>query len=144
MFVAFFAVVAAENGVFITLAIKTMPGVVTEHAYEKGLAYNQTLEAAQEQEKTGLQGTTTYKDGVLSFSFKHKKNGAPVSGAKVTAKIIRPVTEGHGMDAALLEEGKSGVYMARIALPMQGLWEVKVFSEWQGQSFATSTQLSIP
>ncbi len=47
-FVMAFLVVFAVNGVFIYLATSTHPDVVTENAYEKGLAYDRIVEEVRQ------------------------------------------------------------------------------------------------
>ena len=105
MFVAFFVVIAMVDAVFVTFAIKTRPGTVTEQAYEKGLAYNATLDAAEKQKALGWTDVTTYEDGILSFTLKDK-DGKPLSGAEVTAKITRPVAEGYDSTVKLAQTGE--------------------------------------
>lgn len=46
-FVLFFMTFASVDAYFIYRALKTHRGVVTEHAYEKGLAFNKVLEQAR-------------------------------------------------------------------------------------------------
>lgn len=142
MFVAFFVVVALVNTVFITVAIQTRPGLVTEDAYEKGLAYNTILEAAKKQKILGWTGRTTYANDVLSYTLKDK-TGAPISGATVKAEIRRPVTQGHDSTAVLQEAGK-GVYEAKVALPLHGLWNIRIYSTWHNQTLQTDTDLTLP
>ncbi len=52
-FLAFFAVVLLANGTMIWLAFATWTGLETEGAYQKGLAYNRTLEQAEAQAALG-------------------------------------------------------------------------------------------
>jgi len=49
-FVAFFVVIAIFDGIFVYLATSTHSGVVTENAYQKGLNYNQYIDAYNQQE----------------------------------------------------------------------------------------------
>ena len=86
-FVAFFGVVAAVNAVMATLAIRTHSGVVTEHPYEKGLAYNQVVAAEAQQEALGWKGTINYKNGVLNFIL-HDKNNMIIVPDKIIATIF--------------------------------------------------------
>jgi nitrogen fixation protein FixH len=61
IFVAGMLVVVVVNAVMITYAIGTFPGLQTEDAYRKGLAYNRTLAAAREQEERGWQATVRFE-----------------------------------------------------------------------------------
>ena len=48
-FVAFFGFIAAVNAAMVTIAIRTHSGVVSEHPYEEGLAYNAVVHAEKMQ-----------------------------------------------------------------------------------------------
>lgn len=50
-FVMAFLVVFAVNGLFIYLATSTNRGVVTENAYEKGLAFDRIVEASRKRKE---------------------------------------------------------------------------------------------
>lgn len=53
--VAFFALVAAVNGVMLRMALNTFPGVDAENAYKAGLAFNSQIAAAEEQARRNWQ-----------------------------------------------------------------------------------------
>ena len=53
---AFFGIVMAVNAVFISLALKSNPGVVTKDYYERGIHFNDTLEQANYQKELGWTG----------------------------------------------------------------------------------------
>ncbi|NJO36865.1 MAG: hypothetical protein HC871_03600, partial [Rhizobiales bacterium] len=57
IFVGLFLVVLAANCTMITIAVSTFNGLKTPRAYEKGLAYNDTLRAAAEQRDLGWQAS---------------------------------------------------------------------------------------
>ena len=65
-FVAFFAVIALLDGIFVYTAISTQTGVVTEQPYEKGLAYNEVLEKAKTQPE--LEHKVSYQNGALRWA----------------------------------------------------------------------------
>ena len=50
-----FAAFLLANGIMIYFAVASWTGVGTENAYERGLAYNQTLDAVRAQEALGWQ-----------------------------------------------------------------------------------------
>ena len=142
MFVAFFLVIAAVDAVFVTLAIKTNTGLVTESAYEKGLDYNATLEAAAKQAALGWQSSISYENGQIALTLKNKA-GEALTGAKVRAHIIRPVTSGYDTDIELVDQGR-GVYVASYAFPLKGQWQVHAFASVNGQDYQTSSTLTVP
>jgi nitrogen fixation protein FixH len=133
-FVIFFAVIAVLDGIFVYMAVSTQTGVVTEQAYEKGLAYNELLEQAKQRPE--INQKASYKDGVLSWSLANKDE-SPISNAVVTAHIKRPVQDGYDFDITLSHKG-NGLYEADITLPMKGLWQAGLNSEWDNQKYQTS------
>lgn len=133
-FVAFFATIALLDGIFVYLAVTTQTGVVTERPYEKGLAYNEVLQAAKS--RPDLQEKAEYKDGVLSWSLKDE-SGKPITNATVTALLKRPVQDGYDFDITLSHKG-NGVYEAEVNTPMKGLWQAGLSSAWDKQKYQTS------
>ena len=141
MIVAFFVVIIAVNAVFVTIAIKTRPGIVTEEAYEKGLAYNQTLDDAAKQAALGWHGTIAYTSGNLTYTLTDKA-GAAITGAAVSADIRRPVGDTYDTTAVLNDAG-NGLYQSKMDFPLKGLWQVRVNSTKDGQPFQTEATLTI-
>ena len=127
-FVAFFALIVCVNSVFIYMALKTHSGVVTEDPYEKGLAFNETLEKAKAQPDLG--DKVSYEAGVLHWKL-------PITGASVKASLIRSVRDGHDFDIALTHLG-DGVYEARPEMPLPGAWTAKLKATWNNKEFQTS------
>ncbi len=129
--VAFFVVVCSVDGVMAYFAVSTRTGVVTEHHYEQGLHYNDIIVQAEKQTALGWTGDIEFvatnaekTSGTLSFVLLDAHKMA-VSGAKVTAKIVRPTQDGY--DALLsLQETSAGNYMSALTLPMQGQWDIEV------------------
>lgn len=141
-FVAFFLVIAILDGIFVTIAIKTQRGVVTENAYEKGLAYNSILQKAAKQKNLGLNQRAKYKNGLLSW-YIHDKNGEPIQNAEVTANFFRPVQSGHDFKVEL-KQTSSGVFEARPAFPLPGAWTVTLEARWQSSRYETTIDLIAP
>lgn len=141
LFVLFFVVIAIVDGAFATIAIKTKPGLVTENAFEKGLSYNKTLEAAQAQEKLGWQGDVALEGDRLVFRLKDG-DGILLQGAKITARIVRPVQNGYDFEAPLAETAP-GVYESEIHFPLKGQWGVRVFAQWQDKHYQSAKTLMV-
>ena len=135
-FVAFFGFVAAVNAVMVILAIRTHSGVVTEHPYEKGLAYNQVVEAEEAQDKLGWKGTINYKDGVLHFDLRDKKN-QPINPDKPTATVTRPTQS--GMDFMVELSGAE----TRVSFPEKGLWEVRINASVGDKKYQQSKRIVV-
>lgn len=140
MFVLFFVVVGSVDAVMVTLALRTNTGVVTDKAYEKGLAYNETLAAAAAQDKLGWRDETVFDGRHLSFSLRDGA-GAPLRGAEVRARLTRPVSAGHDFEVVLAEAGDS--YGAPVSFPLVGEWQARIFVKWQDKHYQSSRILMI-
>lgn len=135
-FVMFFVVIAITDGIFVYTAINTHTGVVTDQAYEKGLAYNDILEKARSQ--PNLQQKPSFQNGVLRWDLK-TPGGEPLTMAQVSATLFRPVQDGYDFDINL-EHAGNGVYEATINAPLPGLWKAKLTSTWDNKTYQTTYQ----
>ncbi|MFQ5774363.1 MAG: FixH family protein [Kiloniellaceae bacterium] len=126
---AFFGVVIAANAVFVVLALDTWTGLSTENAYQRGLAYNETLRAAAAQRALGwradlsVRATGAGRDR-LEVAFTDRR-GAPIESLAVTVRLRRPTHEGFDRDVALARAGP-GRYAADLELPLRGQWDVRL------------------
>lgn len=125
-FVLFFVTLIAVDATMATIAIRTQTGVVTEHPYETGVAYNKVVAAYKEQEALGWKGDITYRNGTLSFALKDNKNH-PVIAEKVTAQFSRPTQSGMDFKAELKAPG-NGVYSITPSFPAKGVWDIRLFA----------------
>lgn len=124
-FVMFFTVLAIVNGFFVYTAITTHTGVVTEKPYEKGLAFDEKLEAARNQ--PAIEEYFSFKDGAVSWHLKG------VEGASARATFFRPVQGGHDFGVDL--EAAADHYSATPDFPLKGLWHVRLHAQWNEQSY---------
>ncbi len=135
-FVLFFAVFIFLDAIFVYLAVSTHTGVVTDKAYEKGLAYDTLLKDSRLQKESGVQHEVSYQAPMLLLTLKDK-DGNPIEAAKVTAKMIRPVQAGYDFEL-ILTPVDSGVYAAELQAPLPGAWTAKMEAQWDGQSYRTT------
>lgn len=138
--VLFFVVLTFVFAGFTYIAQKTHTGLVTDQAYEKGLAYNRTIENARAQDALGLISVIEYKNGKVLFNLKDR-NGQIVADAKVTAVFFRPVHD--GMDMSVDMTARDGIYSALISLPERGLWEVRVHAVTPAGDYQSSRRIVI-
>jgi nitrogen fixation protein FixH len=129
LFVAFFLVVIAANGAMIWFATESWTGLSTKDPYDKGLAYNRNLEAAQRQAVLGWRPSLEARV-VSGFSAEAELSledaqGAPLTGAEVVASFERPLEARSDFEVAL-EPVRPGVYGASFELPRTGLWVAHV------------------
>ncbi len=136
-FVAFFGFVAAVNAVMVTIAIRTHSGVVTEHPYEKGLAYNAVVRAEKQQAALGWSSQMDYKNGALHFTL-HDANHQRITPERASATITRPTTS--GMDFTVTLNG----IKTPIVFPIAGLWEVQVDVSHAGTHYQQRKRIVVP
>lgn len=127
-FFAFFAVVFAVNLFFIYVAKKTWRGVATEDAYRKGVNYNQTLKAVEQQKKLGWKMTMKYstsgkKTGIVKIDLTDK-NSQKITDAQVVINCKRPIEEGFDFSQKIEFNGKS--YQTKMSFPLAGQWNFEV------------------
>ena len=142
-FVAFFGFIAAVNTVMVTLAIRTHSGIVTDHPYEKGLAYNRVVEAEKKQQELGWKSVIELRHSraggnklVLYFELKDKA-GAIISPDKATATITRPTQS--GMDFTLELKGAE----TAVEFPAKGVWEVRVDAQHGSVHYQQSRRIVV-
>lgn len=135
-FVLCFLVVFAVNAVFIYYAETTHSGLVTKQAYEKGLSYDETLKSAKEQEALEITQEARFENGTLIWQL-IQKDGTPLTGAQVDAKLIRAVKAGHDFEVNLTPAA-DGVYVASLDLPLPGAWTAKLEATWDNQTYQTT------
>lgn len=115
------------QGVFVTLAVRSDPGVATPNAYERGLAHNATLRAAAAEAALGWtvqvenRGTAAHHgDLVVTVT---DGAGRGLADLTVSGLVARPSRAGldRALDFAPIGDGR---YRARYDLPQPGLWQL--------------------
>jgi nitrogen fixation protein FixH len=126
-FVAFFGVVLLANGAMIWLAFATWTGLETEGAYQKGLAYNRTLEEARMQAALGWQVDLALdRTGGRRLALRLELadgHGSLIQDAEVTVAFVRPTHDGYDRTIDVPHR-YGGAYDAEVALPLAGQWDL--------------------
>ena len=136
-FIAFFGVVAAADATMITLALRTNSGIITDHPYEKGIAYNRVVAAEQAQEKLGWKAIIALDKDVLQVHLQDAK-GKELIPDSMTAHITRPTQSGMDFDLNIKNS------KAPVTFPVPGLWEVRIFANVGAQTYQQSQRMVIP
>lgn len=142
---AFFAVVIAANGAFVFLALNTFTGVSTEDAYQRGLAYNETLRAAADQRALGwraaVEGTVPAEGRARVAVTLSDRAGRPLEHLAVTGVLRRPTQDGFDRALELARVGP-GRYAVEVALPLAGQWHLALEAvSREGQHFRIEERL---
>ena len=120
----FFGVMLAANGIFIYLAVTTFNGLESD-AYQKGLHYNDRIDAGSRQSALGWSHSVGFgSDGAVLVSVKDRQ-GAPVSGLSIGGEISRPVAGRFTSTLAFREYG-AGTYLAPAPSLRPGTWIVSL------------------
>ncbi|WP_316975781.1 FixH family protein [Shumkonia mesophila] len=151
IFVAAMGVVVLVNGALVAFALESWTGLETVGHYEKGLAYNRDLAAAQAQAERGwrfafaldgIAGTGDTRTGTLSATFADR-DGTPLTDLEVRAVIRRPIAEGYDREVTLASAGH-GRYGAPAVFPLPGQWEVRIHAYRGDTVFQESRRVSLP
>lgn len=139
---AFFGVIFAVNGVFLYFALDTWPGLGSDNPYERGIAHNQTIAAAERQQALGWQGGLTYDGGALVL----RLNNRAGTGVEITSGSIhlsRPASVRFDRTLPLVRQS-SGVFTAKAGVLGEGQWLAKVSVEGpRGESYRMDHRLTV-
>ncbi len=122
--VLFFAVVAGVNGLMMTLAIRTMPGLDARNGYDVSQAYNAELKAAAAQSERAWNiraGIERRPEGTLVSADISLAGTAPLAGATVLATLQHPATRQLDRTFTLAETGAGHYEGVAAGLPA-GAW----------------------
>jgi nitrogen fixation protein FixH len=152
LFVAFFAVVFAANGVLIYLAVDTWTGIETENHYDRGLAYNQDLAGARAQAELGWQvdialtpltpASAGDPRAELAVTLRDR-DGRALADGELRARFIRPTHAGVDSEVVLRNLG-GGRYGGEVAVPLPGQWDVVVLGSVNGVTYQAVRRVYLP
>jgi nitrogen fixation protein FixH len=135
--------VIVANAALIWFATHSATGLVTEHPFEKGLAYNEELARGAAQDALGWSAEVEYGADRLVVFQARDRNGAPVDGLAVRARFVRPVEPAPEVESMLAASGH-GRYAATVELPRQGQWEIDVEATRGRESFVLRQRVFVP
>jgi nitrogen fixation protein FixH len=117
----FFGVVFSVNAWFMTSAISTYSGVVSNEPYRKGLAYNERIAAGERQAELHWETTLdAQRSGEIAFAATGP-DGRPITQLVITGTIGRPATQVSDQRMTFREQ-TPGRYSASVAPLDDGTW----------------------
>lgn len=127
--IAFFLFLISGSIVMVVVAHKTFPGVVTDHAYEKGIGYNTSISAGAAQKALGWRHeidivSPTEKVARVRFVLRDN-SGKPIDAADVKVSFVRPTKAGYDQRMSMTPSG-NGTYVGEASLPLSGVWDVQI------------------
>ncbi len=128
------------------VAVRTNTGVVTDGAYEKGLAYNQAIQAKEQQDALHWKGDLSLipVDDMLHVGF-HLQDSAkkPLENAEVKVWLVRPTQNGMDQHQAMQSHG-DGDYHAELRVPQRGQWEARISATLEGHNYQMTQRVVVP
>lgn len=142
MFLAFFCVFGSVDAYFVITALGTHPGVVTEHAYEKGLAYNQTLAAEKHFFEKGVHSQILYMNETKRLEW-HLDESTDFSSVQLT--MMRPSSDKDDKSFDLIRfDGTDSVrYYVFLKGLKKGRWIAKISAKFKGTDFVYLTNMEL-
>ncbi|HEX7967541.1 MAG TPA: FixH family protein [Stellaceae bacterium] len=139
-------VVVAANGALAYFAAVSSTGLVTEHPFAHGNDYNRVLDAAAAQDALGWRGTVRFlaegaERGEIAAEFADR-DGRPLAGLAVTARILRPL-EPLPESIVSLSETTAGRYAADVALDRPGQWELRIAARRGADRFEFMQRIAV-
>jgi nitrogen fixation protein FixH len=119
MIAAVFVLLTAVLFWFVQIAYASFNGTVTDHAYERGLAYNDILAARRTQAESGYAPQLSVTKSGLNVAVSVRVPGAILSAAQL--RFIRPTHA--GMDQTLPLSCTGNVCTGQATLPVKGVWD---------------------
>ena len=145
-FVAFFGIVLAANGAMIWFAFQSWTGLETGSAYQRGLAYNRTLETARQQAalgwKVGFSFEQTGERRAVVDVTLEDRHGDLLENADVQATIVRPTHAGYDFVQSLAPQ-TAGRYQAVLDLPLPGQWEIRILATEGGDAYRLTERVHL-
>jgi nitrogen fixation protein FixH len=139
---AFFAVIIAVDGVFLTLALRTFPGQVSVTPYEDGLLYNRHIAQMEAQDRLGWQAAAQAQPRAVVVTIRDRA-GAPLPGLRITGRLERPATEAGRLDLQFHEQAP-GRYAASPG-GLLGTWDLTLEARGEaGAVFQAERRLTWP
>lgn len=140
--VGFFATFMIVDIIMVTLAVRTQTGVVVDRPYERGLDYNATIAAAQDQQALGITAIITYQDQVLRLHLRDAQNKS-VRAHSITATVMRPV-HAHTDQNIRLIDTKDGSYQSGPLSLGAGAWIVVVTAQVHTTQLTYQQEIRVP
>jgi nitrogen fixation protein FixH len=147
VFVGFFVVVFGANAAMVAFALATWTGVETDQPYEDGNAYQNVLDAEHRQAELGWKVDLDFqakdRDHAAVTLTMLDRDGAPIHGANVHARFVRPTREGFDSEVGLRELG-DGRYGAEPRVGLPGQWDLVVVGSYDGHSYQVRRRVFVP
>jgi nitrogen fixation protein FixH len=145
-----FILVVSVNISFLFLSTSTNPGLVTEEYMKYGLQQNEFEIQSREQIDRGWQVSLNLPITIVKsvpaevVVIARKKDGSPLTGARAELASYRPSDANQDRSFELKERpGKPGEYSAMMMLPLEGVWDINMLLEMEGESHVKAERVNV-
>jgi nitrogen fixation protein FixH len=147
IFVGGMLVVIAVNATLIYFATHTFSGLDTDKYYQEGVQYNTAIKEGAESAALGWRAQIEIQSTGESrrlHVWMVDKAGLPISGLRIEAHVVRPVSTAFDQVLALSPSvTEPGVYVADLKLPAAGVWDVRLSATKRNSTWQTSDRLFV-
>jgi nitrogen fixation protein FixH len=141
LFVAGFAVVIAANATMVWFAVGSFSGLYTPAPRDRGLHYNEIMAEQRARDALGWRIDAAWRaEGSRLEVAVVDAAGQPLTGAHVTAELIRPVEKRPPLPVALAAIDL-GRFAASIDLPERGNLDLDIVVERGGDRYALTRRM---
>lgn len=127
-FIAFFGTIALVNGIMMTLAYRTMPGLDVRNGYDASQRYNGEIAAMRDQAARGWKADMTLKltgqTAPVAIELRDA-SGTAMTGLGLSARLSHPADRKVDQLVDLTETGP-GRYEATFQNVNRGTWDVVI------------------
>ena len=110
----------------VIIGMKSFDGTVTDHAYEKGLAWDdiqrEKAELGWNAEISSQQFVTGSNELILTLT---DRDNAPLLNAEVFLAISRPSSKEHHRELEVVKGGE-GSFRSTVTFPLFGYWDINI------------------
>lgn len=145
-FFGMFFVIFAANATMIGVGMSSWRGLVTTDAYDKGVAYQQAIEAEEREQALGWSIDLSVDhpqpkraDVLISLT---DEDGQPLDADRVRVGFVRPTQEGYDSLHTLTALG-GGKFAKSVELPLKGLWELRIEAEKGADALRVSRRITV-
>ena len=145
-FFGMFFVIFAANAAMVGVALDSWRGLVTTDAYDKGVAYQQAVDAEAREAALGWSVDLTVDhpqprraDVMIQVT---GANGQPLEADSVEIGFVRPTQEGYDSVHSLTKLG-GGKFHKSVQLPLKGLWELRIEARKGDDAVRVSRRITV-
>jgi nitrogen fixation protein FixH len=137
-------IVIFANACLIYFAVSTWSGLSADRAYQRGLAFNRAIAAAERQDALGWSVDLTFGNGTGNREVSAtaiNAEGMPLEGLEVRVDLSRPVGPADTRSLTLQADG--GRYVGALEAMPRGQWDAKIEARRDGNVWRSTQRIVV-